>query len=102
MLINRILVASIRNLGKCPCPRCKILLSDVHELGTDEDTRNRQLLVRRDGPDRVERVQAARELIYEANYAVTTPQVEALLRGDSLVPTSVSDLPGIRFRNNTL
>lgn len=67
-----------------------MMLSDVHDLGTDKDTRNRQLLFRRDGPDRLKKVQAARDLIYEDNYAVTTPQVEALLREDSLVPTLVS------------
>ena len=33
----RILLASIRNLGQCPCPRCLIPLDLVHNLGMPRD-----------------------------------------------------------------
>ena len=51
----------------------------------------RQLLVRTDDDSRWNKVLHARELIYEKNYAVNTPQVEKLLRDQSLVPTTVSE-----------
>ena len=50
---------------------------------------NRRLLVRRDDLDCIEQVRAAQNIIYESNYAIGTPQVEALLKPESLVPTSV-------------
>ncbi|KIJ65737.1 hypothetical protein HYDPIDRAFT_87228 [Hydnomerulius pinastri MD-312] len=45
-------------------------------------------MVRVDNQECSEKVLAAWRLIYEGNYAVNTPQVETLLKGESLVPTS--------------
>ena len=87
----RILIASIRNLGTCPCPRCTTPMTHVPEMGTPNDMKRRQLLVRTDDDSRRNKVLRARELIYERNYAVNTPQVEKLLRDQSLVPTTVSE-----------
>ena len=53
--------------------------------------KQRQLLVRTDNDSRRNKVLRARELIYERNYAVNTPQIERLLRDQSLVPTAVSE-----------
>ena len=39
--------------------------------------------------ERHEKISAARRLIYEAQYVVDTPQVENLLKPESLVPTVV-------------
>lgn len=61
----------------------------VQNLATEKDIQDRQLLARHDNLDRIEAVEAARDLIYRGNYAITTPQVEALLKPESLVPTSV-------------
>jgi hypothetical protein len=55
-LFHRILIAFTRNLGKCPCPRCKIPLDEVHKLGADEDMRNRQLLARCDNCNRIDKI----------------------------------------------
>ena len=38
---SRVLAASIRNLGNCPCPRCHIKLSDIHKLGMKNDRAQR-------------------------------------------------------------
>ncbi|KIM57899.1 hypothetical protein SCLCIDRAFT_28530 [Scleroderma citrinum Foug A] len=34
---EKVLLASIRNLGQCPCPRCTIPMSHVHNLGMSQD-----------------------------------------------------------------
>ena len=87
----RILIASIRNLGICPCPQCTTPMTHVPEMGTPNDMKQRQLLVRTDNDSRWNKVLQARELIYERNYAVNTPQIERSLRDQSLVPTAVSE-----------
>ena len=40
--------------------------------------------------ERQRKIIAACQLIYESNYVVDMPQVEALLKEESLVPTKVS------------
>jgi hypothetical protein len=86
----RILIASIRNLGKCPCPRCLIPLSLVHNLGMARDMGQRETMVRVDNIQRRSNVYAARRVIYEMNFLVNSAGVENILRGTSLVPTEVS------------
>ena len=49
----------------------------------------RDILARRDTAERREKVSAARRLIYEEQYVVDTPQVETLLKPESLVPSIV-------------
>lgn len=49
----------------------------------------RQILARRDTEERREKVASARQLIYDQHYVVDTPQVEALLKDESMVPTVV-------------
>ena len=55
----------------------------------DNDMLQRRILARRDTMERHEKITAARKLIYEAQYVVDTPQVEELLKPESLVPTVV-------------
>ena len=49
----------------------------------------RTVLARRDTAERREKIFSACRLIYEEQYVVDTPQVEALLKPESLVPTEV-------------
>ena len=86
---HRILLASIRNLGRCPCPRCLIPLDCVANMGRPRDMSQRVTLARVDDANRRHRVAAAREIIYEKNHAVNSTAVEKLLRENSLVPTAV-------------
>ena len=66
-------------------------MEHVPEMGTPNDMKRRQLLVRIDDDSRRGKVLRARDLIYERNYAVNTPKIEELLRDQSLVPTAVSE-----------
>jgi hypothetical protein len=86
---SRILLASIRNLGCCPCPRCLTPLDDVHNVGTTIDTQRRVTWARVDDRQRQSLVSAARNLIYSKNEQVTSAPVERLLKPTSLVPNTV-------------
>jgi hypothetical protein len=90
MACVRILLASIRDKGHCPCPRCLIPLSRVQNMGMRQDMTQRKTLARVDDEDRRQKIDCARKIIYEKNYAVDTENVETLLQPESLVPTSVS------------
>ena len=65
-------------------------------FGTERDTFQRVALARKDTQERRNKVVAARRLIYEQNYVVDTPQVEALLKEESLVPTKVQSHSRLR------
>ena len=87
--VPRILVASIRNLGKCPCPRCLIPLDRVHNLGMARDMSQRGTLARVDDDNRRSKVIAARRVIYEKHFQIDSAAVNAILQGESLVPNVV-------------
>lgn len=89
----RVLMSSIRNLGGCPCPRCKIALSDAHLVGTKKDRKQRLVLARRDDVHRQHSIHRARDAIYDPKryLAVDSAYVERQLKPESLVPTSVSE-----------
>jgi hypothetical protein len=53
------------------------------------DMKQRQTLARTDDESRRRLIERAREIIYKKNYAVDTDSVEAILKGQSLVPTLV-------------
>ena len=89
---NRILIASIHNLSKCPCPRCLIPLSRVHNIGMARDMSQRNSMVCVDNSEQQGKVIAAQRLIYEKNLLVNSLAVEGLLQDESLVLTSVSSL----------
>ena len=90
---SRVMLAGIRNLGRCPCPRCLIPLDRAHNLGMPRDRQQRKALAQVDDDSRRARVEAARRIIYENNGAVSHKGVENLLFEESLVPTTVSLAP---------
>ncbi|KAI0057935.1 hypothetical protein BV25DRAFT_1872245 [Artomyces pyxidatus] len=85
---EKILLASIRNLGGFPCPRCLVSLSLVHQMGTPADMHCRQAKLRIDNSSRWSRIKAARKLIYEKNLQVNSAAVNQLLQEESLVPNT--------------
>lgn len=85
----RILIASIRNLGICPCPRCCIPKKLVYQMGMARDKTQRVTLARVDDIRRQGLVTAARRIIYDEHYTVNSAAVEALLKDQSLTPNIV-------------
>lgn len=61
-------------------------------VGTETDMTQRILLARVDTSERRKAVSKSRKHIYEGNYAVNSSPVEKLLKAESLVPTTVSQL----------
>lgn len=82
-------MATIRNLGGCPCPRCLIPKSRVQNLGSSLDIKQRKTLERKDDSSRQSKITISRSLIYDRGYGVRSNAVENLLKEHSLVPTSV-------------
>lgn len=82
-------MASIRNLGNCPCPRCLLPLGCVHNLGKARDTMQRVSMARVDSNQSRSKILTARKLIYEKNIPVNGASIERLLRETSLVPSMV-------------
>lgn len=90
------MLATIRNLGDFPCPRCLTPLSLAHKFGTPEDKQQRIDQARVDDEARQKKISKARKLIYgkfgakkDTNFGVTSAAVERILKDQSLVPTSV-------------
>jgi hypothetical protein len=89
LIRQRILIACIRNLGTCLCPRCLTPKNHVQQLATKEDMLQQKVLARAATAEWRAKIADTRKLIYKKNYAVDTAQVEALLKPESLVPTFV-------------
>ena len=77
-------------MGACPCLRCLIPKDRIHLVGTKRDMRQRTTLSRVDNLQRQTKITAAREMIYERNWAVDSAPVQRLLKPESLVPSEVS------------
>ncbi len=89
----RMLLATLRDKGRCPCPRCLMSFSDISALGTAADRETRHAKARPPAPEREPIIASARELIYGGNYVVNSDHVEGLLAEQSLVPTRVRLIP---------
>lgn len=71
-------------------------------MGMIQDMRHWQSLARIDDEMLREKIQAARNLVYQKNYAVDNERVEALLKEHSLVPTAVKfQAPFINLSSDT-
>ncbi|KZP21441.1 hypothetical protein FIBSPDRAFT_740689 [Athelia psychrophila] len=81
---EKILLATIRDLGICPCPRCLVKLEDVDKLGYVSDMKNRISSLRTYSLDLVEK---ARDFIYKLGLPVCSAAVDRLLKGSSWTPT---------------
>jgi hypothetical protein len=84
---NRVLLATIRDKGLCPCPRCLVTKSKLDALGTRQDISVRLKKFREFMADRVT---AARQAIYVQAKSIRSTIVENILKSFSGVPTTVS------------
>ena len=73
----------------CPCPWCLTPKNQINDLGSNSDMRQWRVLACVDTKERRDKVAAACQLIYQQHYVIDTPQVEALLKPESLLPTKV-------------
>jgi hypothetical protein len=63
-------------------------------MGMKQDMKERKSLARVDDENRRRKVELAREIIYDKNYAVDNESVQMLLQEQSLTPTSVCAILG--------
>ncbi|KAG6905065.1 hypothetical protein DXG01_005306 [Tephrocybe rancida] len=82
---EKVLMASICQLGGCPCPRCKIPKNLLRMMGTDADKQSRIDLERRDDDARRQKITKAQKEIYgKSNLAVDSAAIERELKPESL------------------
>ena len=86
---SRVKIATIRNFGTFPCPRCLVPKDKIPEIGKEEDRRTRAELGRTDTVERQGLVDQARKNLYEHGYALSGDFVDGILKDSSLVPTRV-------------
>ena len=91
MVADRVLIANIKSLGKCPCPRCFIELREVQDLGKAAD-RQRRANVREPTRRLFRIIKKAREAIFKG-FKVSGSRVEKLLGGGSRVAVNVGYIP---------
>lgn len=83
----RVLLATIRDKGICPCPRCLVPKAQLDQLGLLLDTNYRINKARKYNIDGVNK---ARDAIYKLGKPIGGAHVEQLLKPTSAVPTMVS------------
>jgi len=89
-IFTRILLANIKFLGQCPCPRCLVKKVDVPKMGTKSDMTRREATARVDDDARRWNIKRARKLIFEKGVRIEGKHIRDLLGPQSLVPTRVS------------
>ncbi|KZV69074.1 hypothetical protein PENSPDRAFT_735574 [Peniophora sp. CONT] len=85
---EKVLIATTRDMGDCPCPRCKVRKSDLGNVGTTNDARTRTEDIRRADDSFRKKVDDARDMIYRKGYVVDSKSgAVGRLKEESLVPT---------------
>ncbi|EIW80786.1 hypothetical protein CONPUDRAFT_57709 [Coniophora puteana RWD-64-598 SS2] len=85
---EKVLIATVRDFGGCPCPFCTMPKDHIPRLGTKRDWVERAEGARIDDSERQSKVQQARDLIYRRGLALGNTQVEDYLKPQSWVPTT--------------
>ena len=86
---SRVLLATIRSLAKCPCPRCFVEKDKIPRLGLKVDKRTRER-ERVDDHPRRKNVELTRTWIFERGYRLNSVYVDRVLGPKSYIPTRVS------------
>jgi len=83
------LIATIKDFGTYPCPRCLVSNDQIHAIGREDDQKRREESQRHDDAERRKKVDDARKSLYDEGYAITGDHVDDLLKDKSMVPTKV-------------
>ncbi|KAJ7146778.1 hypothetical protein C8R44DRAFT_18711 [Mycena epipterygia] len=81
---EKVLLATIRDKGYCPCPRCLVPKKNFDKMGLVHDLRSRINVAR---IYFLNKITAARNLIYKVGLAINNARIDTLLQEFSLVPT---------------
>ncbi|KAI0059027.1 hypothetical protein BV25DRAFT_1918740 [Artomyces pyxidatus] len=83
---EKVLLATIKFLAKCPCPRCLVEKDKISQMGTKADMKTRSKKLRVDNLPRRFEVESARRLIFEEGVPVDSDRIKDILKGSG-VPT---------------
>ncbi|KAI0069759.1 hypothetical protein K474DRAFT_1687673 [Panus rudis PR-1116 ss-1] len=86
---EKVLLATIRNFGSCPCPTCKIPKDKLPEVGMKQDDTRRMRDARHDNLQFRNRTEIARNAVYNGGKTIKSTIVESILSDESLVPTKI-------------
>ena len=91
IMINnfRTLLACIKFLAQCPCPRCLIQKDKIGELGTTADRRRRENYPRQDNNSLWANIQMVRDWLYVKGMNITSVFIKCILGPNSLTATAV-------------
>ncbi|EGO24774.1 hypothetical protein SERLADRAFT_370017 [Serpula lacrymans var. lacrymans S7.9] len=78
------LIATIRDMGNCPCPRCLVPKSEIDKIGQVRDLQSRVAKTRSYA---MHKIKLAREVIYCIGHSITSSTVDDILKNESWVPT---------------
>lgn len=90
-VIYRVLLACIKQLGKCPCPTCLVSKEDIHHLGNKRDAQTRSRHKRTDDHVYRSKIKVARDHIYLKGGLLNGSWLNELLNNESIVPTQVCE-----------
>ncbi|KAF7292923.1 hypothetical protein MIND_01191400 [Mycena indigotica] len=83
---EKVLLATIRSFGGCPCPRCFIQKGQIMETGTVNDMKRRSN-IRVDDHPRRSTIESARAAIFGNGNAVAGSAIDKMLKAQSWAPT---------------
>ncbi|KAL4247850.1 hypothetical protein ABKN59_007538 [Abortiporus biennis] len=84
---EKVLLATIRDMGAYPCLQCLVPKSSIHEIGYIRDANRHVDAAHIDNAWRRNKVETARKFIYDQGRGITSKAVEDQLQEQSLVPT---------------
>ncbi|KAJ7156268.1 hypothetical protein C8R46DRAFT_1004688 [Mycena filopes] len=95
---EKVLLATIKYFGGCPCPRCFVPKDDIHKMGTKADMQQRKK-IRDVTPWYKMMITVTRRWIFEKGYLVAGAAVNKVLKPQSWVPTTnaFTKLPSFNF-----
>ncbi|OSX57456.1 hypothetical protein POSPLADRAFT_1050105 [Postia placenta MAD-698-R-SB12] len=90
---KKVLIATLRDNGQCPCPRCLTLKTDLWKMGYKHDLRCREAPgIIRTWTSRVrDLVLSAREGIYQQGLGVTSAAIQRLSRLENAFTSCLGD-----------
>lgn len=86
---NRVLIATIKDMGSCPCPRCCVKKAELRDAGLPEDRQQRSEGARRDNTDYRSVVAEARRRVYQDGLVTNSKAQSDAFNARSWVPTTV-------------
>ncbi len=93
---EKVLLATIRYLATCPCPRCFVRKPNIAAMGTKTDLKRREKNARLDDGERRRIIKMTRSWIYEKGVPLTSKYFDEVLGTRSWVPVRVSSIGSLR------